>query len=534
VITVKQNKIQNRMKNIILTISILCFSSVNAQLIKEVKIGNQIWMSENLNVVSFRNGDLIKQARNQEEWERLNTEKKPGWCFYAYDYKDAPKYGKLYNYYAVSDPRGLAPQGWHIPSNEEWDRLINSIQSTARGGENIPNIVGKRMKSTNEWCDFHDKLANGDNVSGFNGYPGGYHDPTGIISALGIEKKGQYGFWWSSTIKKGNINDVSNCKIWIRSLHYKNDNIGKNSCDPRYALSVRCVKDGGANESIDSLALVKLLNIESKRIQEENKAQKIKFDLALKSTSTSKEAKFNELVSKYYNVYQNDPRLAIEILNRLIKLMPVNKSSINKINQEWASLHYLYYNSARLKTIELKDYNGAISDARRCLELKSLSDNPIYDRQQNLRLLQAIYEEMGDIETAFFWKIEGNKNSIAAYNEAHNLLEKSNQEFAGMQVDYKYYCFTNINGRYQLGLDDGGAHNVTYQQYNLSGSLIKSLVGKWKLQDEGVYGPAMTLTISFTGKNSGLPSMKYIAQYDGFGNLQGVIDNQGRIWGVCR
>lgn len=103
-----------------------------------------------------------------------------------------------------------------------------------------------------------------------------------------------------------------------------------------------------------------------------------------------------------------------------------------------------------------------------------------------------------------------------------------------VNLDYRYYCYTNINGRYQLGLDDSGAHNITYQQYNLSGSLIKTVVGKWTLQDEGVYGPAMTLTISFTGKNAGLPSMKFIAQYDGFGNLQGVIDNQGRIWGACR
>jgi len=89
---------------------------------------------------------------------------------------------------------------------------------------------------------------------------------------------------------------------------------------------------------------------------------------------------------------------------------------------------------------------------------------------------------------------------------------------------------SNINGRYQLGLDDGGAHNITYQQYNPSRSLIKTVVGKWTLQDEGVYGPAMTLTLSFTGKNAGLPFMKFIAQYDGFGNLQGVIDNQRTMY----
>ena len=103
-----------------------------------------------------------------------------------------------------------------------------------------------------------------------------------------------------------------------------------------------------------------------------------------------------------------------------------------------------------------------------------------------------------------------------------------------IKLDYRYFCYTNINGKYKLGLDDGGEQNVTYQLYNISGSLIKTVVGKWTLQDEGIYGPAMILTINFTGINAGLPSMKFTAQYDGYGNLQGVIDNQGRAWDACR
>lgn len=518
-----------------LTISIICFSFGMAQSIKEVKIGNQVWMSENLNVVRFQNGEGIIQARSRKEWNQLCANKQPAWCYYNYENKEDPKYGKIYNYYAIIDPRGLAPKGWHIPSDKEWDILINSIHPTALGGANIPNLAGEKMKSISGWDDHYEKSANGDNSSLFNGYPGGYYeyDPREQSYTYVFNGREQCGFWWSSSISRGDLNDPENCKIWYRSLHYKNDNVVKNNCSPGYGLSVRCVKDGETILNSDSLNLVNLLNIESKKIQEQKKIEKSKYDAILKSKSASKEVKFNELVTKFYDVYVNEPQFAIEIVNRLIKLMPVNKSLINNYQKEWASDFYLYKQRAELKQ-KVKDYNGALNDAKKCLTLKSNGENPTYDRKNVMGTIKEIYEELGDIENARYWKYLGYDLSIQAYNEVHSSLEKSTQEFSGMKLDYRYYCYTNINGRYQLGLDDGGAHNVTYQQYSLSGSLIKTVVGKWTLQDEGVYGPAMILTISFTGKNAGLPSMKFIAQYDGYGNLQGIIDNQGRIWGACR
>jgi uncharacterized protein (TIGR02145 family) len=529
------HELNNKKRLLVIFIFGAFTSNFFSQLIKEVKIGDQIWMSENLNVVRFQNGEGIIQATSRKQWNQLCANKQPAWCYYNYENKDEPKYGKIYNYYAIIDPRGLAPEGWHIPSDKEWDILINSIQPTALGGENIPNVVGEKMKSINGWDDHYEKSANGDNSILFNGYPGGYYeyDPREQSYTYVFNGREQYGFWWSSTISKGDLNDPENCKIWYRSLHYKNDNVGKNSCSPGYGLSVRCVKDGGINLKSDSLELVNLLNFESKKIQEQKKIEKTKFDAILKSNSTTKEAKFSELVSKFYNVYENEPQLAVEILNRLIKLMPVNTSSFDKNRKEWASYFYLYNERSKFKQ-KLKDYNGALNDAKKCLTLQSVGENPTYDRKNVIRTIQEIYEELGDIENARYWKYEGFELSIQAYNEVYSSLEKSTQEYSGMKLDYRYYCFTNINGRYQLGLDDGGAHNVTYQQYNINGNLIKTVVGKWILQDEGVYGPAMVLTISFTGENTGLPSMKFIAQYDGYGNLQGLIDNQGRIWGSCR
>jgi serine/threonine protein kinase len=95
----------------------------------EVTIGNQIWMTKNLNVDKFRNGDPIPEAKTDEEWLKAGKNEHPAWCYYDNDPKNGEQYGKLYNWFAVNDPRGLAPNGWHIPKNKEWDLLISELES---------------------------------------------------------------------------------------------------------------------------------------------------------------------------------------------------------------------------------------------------------------------------------------------------------------------------------------------------------------------------------------------------------------------
>ena len=112
------------MKHIV--IGLFCFNLLQAQ-IKEVKIGQQVWTTENLNVDKFRNGEIIPEAKSEEEWIEAGDNKKPAWCYYNNDPSNGTKYGKLYNWYAVNDPRGLAPEGWHIPSDKEWDVLTNYL-----------------------------------------------------------------------------------------------------------------------------------------------------------------------------------------------------------------------------------------------------------------------------------------------------------------------------------------------------------------------------------------------------------------------
>ena len=91
----------------------------------EVKIGDQKWMSVNLNVSHFRNGDSIPEVRTPEDWEKAGKEQKPAWCYYDNNPENQSRLGKLYNWYAVNDPRGLAPEGWHVSSDADWNVLTD-------------------------------------------------------------------------------------------------------------------------------------------------------------------------------------------------------------------------------------------------------------------------------------------------------------------------------------------------------------------------------------------------------------------------
>ena len=119
-----------------------------------IRIGRQIWQTSNLNVDRFRNGDPISQIQIDEEWEQRVADGEPSWCYYNNDPENGYKYGRLYNWWAVGDPRGLAPKGFHIPSDAEWAELIDYL-----GGV---NIAGAEMKSTSGWK----KNGNGTNSSG--------------------------------------------------------------------------------------------------------------------------------------------------------------------------------------------------------------------------------------------------------------------------------------------------------------------------------------------------------------------------------
>jgi len=121
----------------------------------QIKIGNQTWSIKNLDVSTFCNGEIIPQAKTDEEWNRAGNDKQPAWCYYNNDLKNGAKYGKLYNWYAVSDSRGLAPTGWHIPTDEEFNELISFL-----GGN---NQAAQKLKSNNGWANYT-YTTGGDNI----------------------------------------------------------------------------------------------------------------------------------------------------------------------------------------------------------------------------------------------------------------------------------------------------------------------------------------------------------------------------------
>lgn len=95
------------------------------------------------------------------------------------------------------------------------------------------------------------------------------------------------------------------------------------------------------------------------------------------------------------------------------------------------------------------------------------------------------------------------------------------------------YCYTTYSGKYEISLTEGDSRKATYKLYNKYGDLQKTMQGTWVIRDEGVYGPAYMLTISWTGLNVNMPSLKFVCQYDANGRLQGIIDSQNRTWNQC-
>lgn len=186
--------------------------------IKSIKIGNQTWMTGNLSVDRFRNGEQISKASNTQEWNQANNNKIPAWCFYENNSEFGNAYGRLYNWYAINDKRGLCPTGWHVPSDDEWMKLITEL-----GGN---EFAGKKMQIDSKWTD-----ESTYNNTAFLALPGGSRDSDGRFSSVG-----QIGSWWSST-------ESNNLEAWGRAMLVHNRSIKKFSNPKSRGASVICLKD---------------------------------------------------------------------------------------------------------------------------------------------------------------------------------------------------------------------------------------------------------------------------------------------------
>ena len=188
-----------------------------------IVIGTQQWMEKNLEVVTYRNGDVIAQVTDATAWAGLTT---GAWCYYNNDVANGAIYGKLYNWYAVNDTRGLAPTGWHVPTDAEWTILTDKL-----GGV---SVAGGKMKSvgTTIWTTPNTSATN---ESGFSGFPGGYRDTNGTFSNVGYYG-GYYGGWWSSS-------EYNTATALNRYLYHSFGGTSSFNYYKTYGFSVRCLRD---------------------------------------------------------------------------------------------------------------------------------------------------------------------------------------------------------------------------------------------------------------------------------------------------
>ena len=181
-----------------------------------VLIGGQWWMAENLRSATYGNGDLIPNG-TEAEWTNFTQ---GAWIHYESNSQYENVFGKLYNVYAVTDPRNVCPTSWHVPSEEEWNVLINFL-----GGE---EVAGGKMKSVNGW---NMPNTGATNESGFSGRPSGAYSD--ILNFSDIQEQG---FWWSS-----NISNVYNLYSNSSAINTEYSDIIMTFGSP--GLSVRCLKD---------------------------------------------------------------------------------------------------------------------------------------------------------------------------------------------------------------------------------------------------------------------------------------------------
>ncbi|MGB1099778.1 MAG: fibrobacter succinogenes major paralogous domain-containing protein [Flavobacteriales bacterium] len=207
-----------------------------------VLIGEQCWFAENLRSESYENGDAIPSNLSDSEWQNTSSGAVAVYgagsstCYNYSPDGDAcdeswslNEYGRLYNWYAVDDARGLCPSGWHVPTDGEWMTLemaLGMSEADANDTGSRGTDQGTQMKTDYGWYDG----GNGTNSSGFSGLPGGYRYGNGYFGNVG-----DLGSWWSSS-PNGSF-------AWYRILFNDYEGVYRNNYIPQYGFSVRCVRD---------------------------------------------------------------------------------------------------------------------------------------------------------------------------------------------------------------------------------------------------------------------------------------------------
>ncbi len=194
-------------------------TDIDGNIYQAVTIGTQVWMAENLKVTHFRNGDTIPNVTNNTTWYDLTT---GAYCSYNNDTGFVGTYGLLYNWYAIDDNRNIAPAGWHVPSDAEWQTLVDHL-----GGS---GVAGGKMKDTGT-MNWQSPNTGATNESGFSALPGGFRGYSGNYYYTGSNAA-----FWSDT-------EYDRYGAWYRYLYYDYSGVDRYYYGKQSGFSVRCVKD---------------------------------------------------------------------------------------------------------------------------------------------------------------------------------------------------------------------------------------------------------------------------------------------------
>ena len=192
-------------------------ADIEGNIYRTVFIGTQEWMAENLCATRLNDGTPLSFVPDASTWNSSSFTY-PGYCWYN---NDSVSYGALYNWYSVNTGK-LCPAGWHVPSDEEWNAMIDYL-----GGKDVAG--GKlKEKGLSHWFAPN---AGATNESGFTALPGGYRYALGSFNGIG-----RFGYWWTST-------SLFETEAYYRSLSNNYPNIDRSSSSKKSGMSVRCVKD---------------------------------------------------------------------------------------------------------------------------------------------------------------------------------------------------------------------------------------------------------------------------------------------------
>jgi uncharacterized protein (TIGR02145 family) len=203
-------------------------SDIDGNVYGTVVIGTQIWMAENLKTTRYKDGSNLPYVLDDNVWSSLSS---GAWAYYNHDNTKNTIYGKLYNWYAVADSRGLCPAGWHVPSKKDWNLLANFVDqnadTTCYDYCSLTPIGGRKLKAVSGlWAGPNLESSN---ETGFSGIPAGFRFNSGSFQSIGYISN-----WWSNS-------DSSDLGLWF----YLDDtqNFYRNIISKKFGVSVRCLKD---------------------------------------------------------------------------------------------------------------------------------------------------------------------------------------------------------------------------------------------------------------------------------------------------